>query len=127
MFPPRCAQPPCRNIDVTSVDQKGSGMPGARSRPSEYSRGTIPQAVTKDCSAPSEPCESSRKNASTLTPMMAQLTSGGGPPCFASPMGIIGSLISACLCRHCEGDSRQEGGELGQLPSPLAHHLRRSG
>src|SRR4029453_16958250 len=43
MFPPRCAQPPWRNIEVKSVDQKGSGMYGARSRPAAYSRGTSSQ------------------------------------------------------------------------------------
>src|SRR5258705_152777 len=31
MFPPRWAQPPCRNIEVNSVGQKGSGMSGAMS------------------------------------------------------------------------------------------------
>ena len=66
MFPSRCAHPPCRNIEVTSVDQKGSGMCGARSRPVEYSRGTTPQAGMKDWSAFSEGCDSSRKKAATL-------------------------------------------------------------
>ena len=65
MFPPRCIQPPCRNIDVSSVDQKGRGMSGARSRPAEYSRGTTPHAVTKACRA-SGGRAISRKNASTL-------------------------------------------------------------
>ena len=39
MFPPRCPQPPCRNIEVSSVLQKGYGIPGGRSWPAEYSRG----------------------------------------------------------------------------------------
>ena len=54
MLPPRCIQPPCRNIEVRSVDQKGSGIGGGRSWPALYSRGTTPQAVMNDCSAPSE-------------------------------------------------------------------------
>ena len=28
MLPPRCIQPPCRNIDVNSVVQNGSGIVG---------------------------------------------------------------------------------------------------
>ena len=71
MFPPRCIQPPCRNIDVISVDQKGSGMSGAMSWPVEYSRGTTPQAVMNDWSARSDGCESSRRNASTLSAISA--------------------------------------------------------
>jgi hypothetical protein len=71
MFPPRCIHPPCRNIEVTRVDQKGSGMCGAMSCPVEYSRGTTPQAVMKDWRARSDGCESSRKNASTLSAMSA--------------------------------------------------------
>ncbi len=44
MFPPRCIHPPWRNIDVKSVAQNGSGIVGAMSRPTVYSRGTTPQA-----------------------------------------------------------------------------------
>ena len=38
-----------------SVDQKGSGIVGGMSWPTLYSRGTTPQDVMNDCSAPSEP------------------------------------------------------------------------
>ena len=89
MFPPRCIQPPWRNIEVSSVDQNGTGIRGAMSRPTEYSRGTTPQAVTNACSAPSGRAIS-RKNTATFRPTSAQVTIGGPAP--LSPSSPIGSM-----------------------------------
>ena len=51
MLPPKCIQPPWRNIDVKSVIQNGSGMSGGRSCRAEYSCGTTPHAWMKLLSA----------------------------------------------------------------------------
>src|SRR5262245_4351300 len=90
MFPPRCAHPPWRNIDVKSVVQKGSGIAGGRSRPAEYSRGTTPHAWTKDSRAPAEGCMSSSTNASTFSATRRSVTAAMPPrPSPSSPTGII--------------------------------------
>ena len=63
-------------VILIRVIQKGSGIPGGRSRPVAYSCGTTPHDAMNDSSAPSEGWFSSRRNATTLTAISANVTTG---------------------------------------------------
>src|SRR5215203_4919667 len=94
MLPPRCPQPPCRNIEVSRVVQNGNGMCGGRSTPAAYSRGTTPQAKMNPCSASSGLLISLRK-ARTFSAISAIVTNAMPLCSFSSPIGSIESLRAA--------------------------------
>src|SRR6185295_7261871 len=82
MFPPRCSQPPCMNIEVNSVGKSAAGL--ARKR-----LGTNAHCLTKA----SPPLSSTRKNR-TFNAIRQYVTIGNvRSPLLSSPIGNIDSLL----------------------------------
>ena len=70
MFPPRCSQPPCRNIETNIVMTFGSSAPG------RFQKRAGTKATLNSAGSSCGPSETSQKNINTLTTMRTMLTTG---------------------------------------------------
>ena len=87
MFNAKCSQPPCMNIEVSTVVQAGMTTSSERSSTSPKMRaGTIPNWKTAicPCSSPRETCQ---RKARTQMPIIDQVTIGVRMRGLSSEMG----------------------------------------
>src|ERR1017187_1165955 len=122
MLPPRCRNPPWRNIEVISVNQ-GQEMPNRLAVPAWSKRffGTKPSAKTSS-SSPLSLKESCQKKTAMQPAMIAQVTIGFDSPGFSSEIGII-----ACLGRFARSTPSRQVFQYGASflwPDPRRKYLR---
>src|SRR6266540_1888051 len=110
MLPIRCSQPPCMNIDVSTVQYCGAAstrqyIPGPSATPlpglafCRISAGIRPRSQTERARGPCAAAPCTRMKASTLAMMMATVMTAGRSVGFSSRKGNMGQNLGGSAVR----------------------------